>query len=204
MDIPVGVEKVNMKKNIVISILYTVVTTILLGIGYPLLMTALGQVMMKDKANGSLIVHDGKIVGSSLLAQPFTGPGYFHPRPSAAGANGYDATSSGGTNYGPTNQKLVDRVQGGVTTLQSDNPNRPVPIDAVTTSGSGLDPHITLANAEFQVARVAKARGISESEISRLVNETLEPRQIGILGEQRVNVLALNIALDRLYTTKSK
>ena len=127
MDIRVGVERVSMKKNLLISVLYTVVTTIVLGIGYPLVMTGLAQLLMKDKANGSLIVRDGKIAGSKLLAQPFTGPGYFHPRPSAAGTNGYDATSSGGTNFGPTNQKLADRVHGDVTALQSENPTTRYP-----------------------------------------------------------------------------
>lgn len=199
MDIRVGVERVSMKKNLLISVLYTIVTTIVLGIGYPLVMTGLAQLLMKDKANGSLIVRDGKIAGSKLLAQPFTGPGYFHPRPSAAGTNGYDATSSGGTNFGPTNQKLADRVHGDVTALQSEHPNQLIPIDAVTTSGSGLDPHITVANADFQIARVAKARQIPDSEITKLVKEFVETRQFGSLGESRVNVLELNLALDQRF-----
>ncbi len=203
MEIRVGVEKVRMRKNLVISVLYTVVTTVLLGIGYPLLMTGIAQVLMKDKANGSLILRGDKVIGSKLLAQPFTGAEYFHSRPSTAGTNGYDATSSGGTNFGATNQKLVDRVRRDVATLQSEHPNHPIPVDAVTTSGSGLDPHITLANANFQVTRVAKARGVSESEIAKLVTESVEARQLGFLGEPRVNVLELNLSLDRRYPRTS-
>ena len=203
MDIRIGVEKeFSMKKNLVIAVLYTVVTTVLLGIGYPLAVTALAQLMMKEKANGSLIVHGNKVIGSRLLAQPFTGPAYFHPRPSAAGANGYDATSSGATNLGPTNQKLVDRVHGDVTALQAERSGQAIPIDAVTTSGSGLDPDITLANSDFQVARVAKARGVSESEIAKLVKECTETRQLRFLGESRVNVLELNLALDQRVPVK--
>lgn len=203
MEIRVGVERVRMRKNLVISVLYTVVTTALLGIGYPLLITGIAQLLMKDKANGSLILRGDEVIGSRLLAQPFTGPEYFHPRPSAAGTNGYDATSSGGTNFGPTNQKLSDRVHGDVATLQSEHPNQPIPVDAVTTSGSGLDPHITLANADFQVARVAKTRGITDSEITKLVNESVEARQLGFLGEPRVNVLELNLSLDRRYPLRA-
>ena len=203
MDIQVGLPKMSIKKNLVISILYTIVTTVVLGIGYPLLMTGLAQMLMKDKANGSLIVRGDKIIGSKLLAQPFTGPGYFHPRPSAAGTNGYDATSSGGTNFGPTNQKLTDRVHGDVATLQSEKPNHSIPIDAVTTSASGLDPHITVANADFQAARVAKARQIPDSEIAKLVKEFVETRQLGFLGEPRVNVLTLNLALDQRYPVRA-
>ncbi|HKD75370.1 MAG TPA: potassium-transporting ATPase subunit C, partial [Ktedonobacterales bacterium] len=136
-----------MKKNLITAILYTIVTTILLGIGYPLVVTALAQLINKDKANGQLITHNGVVIGSRILAQPFTGPEYFHPRPSAAGTNGYAADNSSGSNYGPTNQKLVDRVAGDVKSLQAENPDKPVPIDMVTASGSGLDPHITPANA---------------------------------------------------------
>jgi len=190
-----------MKKNLIIAILYTVVTTVLLGIAYPLVVTVLAM-PFKDQANGQLISKNGVVVGSRILAQPFTGAGYFHPRPSAAG-NGYDATNSGGTNYGPTNQKLVDRVKGDVATLQAENPGKPVPIDLVTTSASGLDPDITPAAGEFQAPRVAKARGISEDELRALVQQHTEGRQFGFLGEPRVNVLELNLALDEKYPMKN-
>lgn len=191
-----------MKKNLIIAILYTVVTTILLGIVYPLVVTLLAQ-PFKDRANGQLITRNGVVVGSRILAQPFTGAAYFHPRPSAAGTNGYDATNSGGTNYGPTNQKLVDRVKGDVATLQAENPGKPVPIDLVTTSGSGLDPDITPAAAEFQIARVAHARGVPADELRTFVRQHTEDRQFGFLGEPRVNVLELNLALDDKYPQKN-
>lgn len=186
-----------MKKNIITAILMTVVTTILLGIGYPLLVTLLAR-LMPDKANGQLINRSGATVGSRIIAQPFTGAAYFHPRPSAAGS-GYDPTNSGGSNFGPTNQKLIDRVKGDVANLQAENPGKPVPVDLVTTSGSGLDPHVTPAGAQFQIPRVAKARGISEADLNRLVAEHTEGRQFGFLGEPRVNVLELNLALDQKY-----
>ena len=192
-----------MKKNLITSILYTAVMTVLLGIIYPVLITAFAQVYSKDKANGQLITRNGVVIGSRIIAQPFSEPGYFHPRPSAAGSNGYDATNSGATNYGPTNQKLVDRVKADVAALQAENPGKPVPIDLVTTSGSGLDPHITLAGAEFQMPRVAKARGISESDLLKLVQEHTEGRQFGFFGEPRVNVLELNLALDEKYPVKA-
>ncbi len=188
-----------MKRNILTAILMTIVTTILLGLVYPLVVTGVAQVLFHDKANGQLIVQDGKTIGSRVLAQPFSGAGYFHPRASAAGANGYDATSSGGTNYGPTNQKLVDRVKQDVTAAQAENPSRPVPVDYVTTSASGLDPHITPANAEFQAPRVAHERGISAEQAMTLVHAHTEGRQLGVLGEARVNVLELNLDLDRQY-----
>lgn len=191
-----------MKRNFITAILYTAVMTVLLGIIYPLLITAFAQVYSRDKANGQLITRNGVVIGSRIIAQPFSGPGYFHPRPSAAGTNGYDATNSGATNYGPTNQKLVDRVKADVAALQAENPGKPVPIDLVTTSGSGLDPHITPAGTEFQVPRVAKARGISESDLLKLVQEHTEGRQFGFLGEPRVNVLELNLALDERYPQK--
>jgi len=187
-----------MKRNIVTAILMTVVTTILLGIVYPLVVTALAQVLFHDKANGQLIVQDGKAIGSRIIAQPFTGAGYFHPRGSAAG-NGYDAANSGATNFGPTNQKLVDRVKADVAAAQSENPGKPVPADYVTTSASGLDPEITPANAEFQTPRVAKERGISEEQLMALVRQHTEERQFLFLGEARVNVLELNLDLDSKF-----
>lgn len=188
-----------MKKNLITAILYTIVTTVLLGLVYPLVVTGLAQLLFKDKANGQLITKDGKVIGSRILAQPFTGPQYFHPRPSAAGANGYDATNSGGTNWGPTNQKLIDRVKGDVSSLQAENAGKAIPVDLVTASGSGLDPHITPAGAAFQVSRVARTRGISESDLRNLLAQHTEGRQFGFLGEARVNVLELNLALDEKY-----
>jgi potassium-transporting ATPase KdpC subunit len=190
-----------MAKNLITALLMTIVTTVLLGLGYPLLVTGLAH-LWPDKANGQLITQNGVVIGSRILAQPFTGAGYFHPRPSAAG-NGYDATNSGGSNYGPTNQKLIDRVKGDVATLRSENPSEPIPVDLVTTSGSGLDPDITPAAAEFQIPRVAKARGITEADLARLVAEHAEDRQFGFLGEPRVNVLELNLALDNKYPAKT-
>jgi K+-transporting ATPase ATPase C chain len=190
-----------MKKHIITAVLYTVVTTIVLGLGYPLLVTLLAR-LMPDKADGQLISHNGQVIGSRIIAQPFAGAGYFHPRPSAAGNNGYDPTSSGGSNLGPTNQKLVDRVKGDVAALQAENPGTPVPVDLVTTSGSGLDPHITPAGADFQVPRVAKARGLPEADLRKLVAEHTESRQFGFLGEAGVNVLELNLALDEKYPVK--
>lgn len=188
-----------MKKNLVTALLYTVITTILLGIVYPLVITALAQVFFKGKANGQLIARNGVAVGSRILAQPFTGEAYFHPRPSAAGQNGYDATNSGGSNFGPTNHKLIDRVKIDTAVLQAENPGKAVPIDLVTTSASGLDPDITPAGAQFQIPSVARARGISPSDLARLVAEHTEGRTFGFLGEPRVNVLELNLALDERY-----
>src|SRR5579863_3786264 len=147
-----------MKKNLIISILMTIATTILLGIIYPLVVTALAQVLFKDKANGQLIVNNGQVVGSRIIGQAFTGPAYFHPRPSSAG-NGYDAANSNGSQLGPTNHALIDRVKTDVATNQADNPKQPVPVDLVTSSASGLDPDISPASAEFQIARVARERG---------------------------------------------
>jgi K+-transporting ATPase ATPase C chain len=185
-----------MKKNLVISVLYTIVTTILLGVGYPLLVTGLAQVLFPKQANGSLIEQNGKLVGSHLIGQPFTQPGYFWSRPSAAGAAGYDPTASSGSNYGPTNKALIDRVNASVQQLQPTNPGAPIPVDLVTTSGSGLDPHITPAAAEFQVPRVAKERGMTEQDVRAVVAKHTEGRQLGFLGEARVNVLDLNLDLD--------
>ena len=183
-------------KNLRISILMTIATTILLGIIYPLVVTGLAQVLFHHKANGQLIEKNGTAVGSTIIGQGFSSPGYFHSRPSAAG-NGWDAANSAGSNFGPTNQKLIDRVKGDVATAQADNPGTPVPIDLVTTSASGFDPHITPAAAEFQLARIAKDRGITVDQLRALVVKHTEGRQIGFLGEPRVNVLELNLALDR-------
>jgi len=184
-----------MKKNLIISVLMTIATTLLLGVIYPLVITAAAQFTMKDKANGQLIEQNGKLIGSRIIGQPFVGAGYFHSRPSAAG-NGYDPTSSSASNLAPTNQKLIDRVKADVATDQADNPGKPVPIDLVTTSGSGLDPHISPAAADYQVPRIAKARGISEDDLRRLIAQHTEGRQWGFLGEPRVNVLELNLSLD--------
>ena len=184
-----------MKKNLVTAILMTVVTTLLLGIVYPLVVTGLAQLLLHDKANGQLLVRDGKTVGSRIIGQAFVGPSYFHSRPSAAG-NGYDAANSGGTNYGPTNQKLVDRVAGDAKALQAENPNMPVPVDLVTTSASGLDPDISPAAALFQIPRIARERYLSEDAVRQLVGKHTEGRQLGFLGEPRVNVLELNLELN--------
>jgi K+-transporting ATPase ATPase C chain len=183
-------------KNLVTAVLMTIVTTVLLGLIYPLVVTVIAQAIFPNKANGQLIERDGQVIGSRIIGQPFTSPGYFRSRPSAAGANGYDAAGSAGTNYGPTNKKLIDRVEADTEKLQAENPGKPVPVDMVTTSGSGLDPHISPAAAEFQIPRVAKERGMSEDEVRRVVAEFTEGRQFGFLGEPRVNVLALNLALD--------
>src|SRR5215472_259787 len=190
-------------KNLRISILMTIVTTILLGLIYPLVVTGLAQVLFHHKANGQLIEKNGQLVGSTIIGQGFSNPGYFHSRPSAAG-NGWDASNSGGSNFGPTNQKLLDRVKGDVSTAQADNPGTPVPIDLVTTSGSGFDPHITPASAEFQLARIAKERGISVDQLRALVAKHTEGRQLGFLGEVRVNVLELNLDLDEQFPTKKQ
>jgi len=179
------------------AIRFTLVTTVLLGLGYPLLVTAIAGVVFPHKATGSLIMKDGQVIGSELLAQSFTSDRYFHPRPSAAG-NGYDATASGGSNLAQSNAKLVQRVQGDIDKLSAENPGKPVPIDMVTTSGSGLDPDITPDNAYFQARRVAKARGLSEDQVRNLIAANTSGRQLGLLGEPRVNVLALNLALDKL------
>ena len=179
------------------SIRYTIVTTVLLGLGYPLLVTGIAGAIFPRKAAGSLILRDGQVIGSELLAQSFTSEKYFHPRPSAAGS-GYDATASGGSNLAQSNKTLVDRIQGSIDKLSIENPGHPVPIDLVTTSGSGLDPDITPDAAFFQAPRVAKARGISEDRIHQLIEDHIAARQLGVLGEPRVNVLDLNLDLDKL------
>jgi potassium-transporting ATPase KdpC subunit len=185
----------NIIRNLVVAVLMTIVTTVLLGLAYPLVVTALAQAAFPDQANGQLIVRNGRVIGSRLLAQRFLSPSYFHPRPSAAGA-GYDAANSAGSQLGPTNRKLVETVRQNVETARRENPGRPIPIDLVTASASGLDPHISPAAAEFQVPRVARARGISEDSLRGLVREHTEGRQWGFLGEPRINVLELNLALD--------
>jgi len=180
------------------SILFTIVTTVLLGLGYPLVVTGIAAVLFPRQAAGSLIkLNDGTVIGSELLAQSFTSDRYFHPRPSAAG-NGYDATSSGGSNLAQSNKTLVTRIQGDIDKLAAQNPGKPVPIDLVTTSASGLDPDITPDAASFQVPRVAKARNLSEESVRELVEGHITQRQLGLLGEPRVNVLLLNMALDAL------
>ncbi len=184
-----------MKKHFLTSIWMTVVTTVLLGIVYPFVVTGLAQVLFPRQANGDLITANGKIIGSRLIGQPFSSPGYFRSRPSAAG-NGYDAGNSGGSNLGPTNKMLIDRMSGDVQKAQAENSNALVPMDLVTTSGSGLDPHISPEAAAFQVPRIARERGISEAAVSALVANHTEGRQLGFLGEPRVNVLELNLDLD--------
>jgi potassium-transporting ATPase KdpC subunit len=185
-----------MKKNLFTAILMTVATTVLLGIIYPLVVTGIAQVLFPNKANGQLIEANGKVIGSRIIAQAFTAPGYFHPRPSAVG---YDPTTSNGSQMGPTNQKLIDRVKGDTATLHDENPGTPVPIDLVTASASGFDPEITPAAAALQMPRVARARGMSESQLRELISKHTEDRQWGFLGEARVNVLELNLELDNRF-----
>jgi K+-transporting ATPase ATPase C chain len=180
------------------SIRFTIVTTVLLGLGYPLFVTGVAAVIFPHKAAGSLIkLKDGTVVGSELIAQSFTSDKYFHPRPSAAG-NGYDATASGGSNLAQSNKTLVTRIQGDIDKLAAQNPGKPVPIDLVTTSASGLDPDITPDAAFYQASRVAKARNLSEDSVRKLIDQHITSRQLGLLGEPRVNVLDLNLALDGL------
>jgi len=183
----------------VIAVLMTVVTTVLLGVLYPLVVTGLAQALFPDRANGQLIYRDGRLVGSRLIGQPFSSPGYFRARPSAAGPAGYDAAASGGTNLGPTNAALVNAVRARVEAARRENPGVPVPIDLVTSSASGLDPHISPAAAAFQVPRVAHQRGVTEAAIRQLVAAFTTRRDLGFLGEPRVDVLLLNLALDERY-----
>src|SRR5476651_1435106 len=191
----------NIIRNLIAAVLMTVVTTVLFGVVYPLVVTGLAQVLFPDKANGQLIEQNGKVVGSRIIGQGFSSPGYFRSRASAAGT-GWDATSSGGTNLGPTNKKLVDAVKAAVDAAKPENPGVPVPIDLVTSSASGLDPHISPAAAAFQVPRVAKERGVGAEEIQRLVDAHTAGRQLGFLGEAVVNVLELNLDLDARYAMK--
>src|ERR1700683_424565 len=188
-----------MKKNLLISILYTLVTTVILGLGYPLAVTGLAQLIFPKQANGELIEQGGKLVGSHLIGQPFTAAGYFYSRPSAAGTAGYDASNSSGSNLGPTNKALIDRVSASVKQLQPTNPNAAIPADLVTSSGSGLDPDISPASAEFQTPRVVKERGMSEQDVRALIAKHTLGRQLGFLGEARVDVLGLNLDLDAIH-----
>ena len=179
------------------SIRYTLVTTVLLGLAYPLAITGIAGVLFPHQAAGSLILKDGKVIGSSLLGQSFVSERYFHPRPSAAGS-GYDAGNSSGSNLAQSNKVLVTRIQGDIDKLAAANNGKPVPIDLVTTSGSGLDPDISPDSAFYQIPRVAKARNLSEDAVNKLVTAHVTPRDLGVLGEPRVNVLALNLDLDKL------
>src|SRR5215469_4096800 len=187
-----------MKRNFLTAIWFTVVTTLLFGVLYPLAVTGLSQMLFPKQANGQLIERNGKIVGSAIIGQSFTGPGYFHSRPSNAGA-GYDATASSASNLAPTNKVLIDRVKRDVQKAQAENPAAPVPVDLVTASGSGLDPDISPASAEFQIARVASERHINPDEVRGLVRKHTKDRQLSILGEPRVNVLELNLDIDSLH-----
>jgi K+-transporting ATPase ATPase C chain len=191
-----------MRKQFITACLYTLVTTVLLGLGYPLAVTVMAHWLMPAKANGELIRENGVLIGSKLIGQPFTGPGYFNSRPSAAGT-GYDAANSSGSNLGPTNTTLIARVEQSVKFWKSREAkfeNRPtdVPVDLVTASASGLDPDITVAAAEYQVPSVAQMRGLAQSQVEHLLQSHIEQRQFGILGEPRVNVLELNLALDAM------
>ena len=190
-----------MKKHLITAILYTLITAIILGIGYPLAITGLAHVFFPKQAAGELITRNGEVIGSHLIGQTFTGPTYFHSRPSAAGT-GYDAGSSSGSNLGPTSKALIDRTQASVTTEQTGT--TPVPIDLVTASASGLDPDITPAAALYQIPRIARERHLSEATVTNLVQQHATPRQFGLFGEPRVNVLDLNLALDALSTPGAK
>lgn len=190
-----------MLKQLSPALRITVFLTVLTGLIYPAVVTGVCQLLFRNQANGSLVVQNGQVIGSLLLGQNFTRPEYFHPRPSAAGNNGYDPTASGGSNLGPTSQKLYDRVKTAAAQFRKENPDYsgPIPADALTTSGSGLDPDISVANAEAQAARVAKARGMGNSMIDSLIASATHGRDLGFLGEPRVNVLTLNLELDKQF-----
>ena len=190
----------NIMRNLIVAVLMTIVTTVLLGVIYPLTITAVAQVAFPDQANGQLIDRHGTVVGSRILGQAFSSPGYFRSRPSAAGA-GYDAANSGGTQLGPTNKKLIDATAARVAAARQENPGVAVPVDLVTSSASGLDPHLSPAAADFQVPRIARERGISEVEVRQMVRANTAGRQLGFFGEPRVNVLELNLALDAAFPT---
>lgn len=187
-----------MKKNLLIALWFTLVTTVMFGILYPLAITGLAQLFFPGRANGQLINKNGKIVGSRIIGQSFTGPGYFHSRPSNAGS-GYDATASSGSNLGPTNKNLLDRVKGDVEKARADNPQAAIPVDLVTASGSGLDPEISPASVEFQLLRVARERRMREDDVRMMVQKHTRRRDLGFLGEPRVNVLELNLDLDSVH-----
>jgi K+-transporting ATPase ATPase C chain len=186
----------DIKRNLIVAMLMTVVTTVILGLIYPLVVTGIAQVVFPDEANGQLVERDGTVIGSRLIGQGFSSPGYFRSRPSAT-ARPYDAANSGGSQYGPTNKKLIDAVKANVEAVKKENPSVPVPVDLVTTSASGFDPHISPASADFQIPRVARERGMPETDLRQFVQAHTEGRQLGVLGEARVNVLELNLALDR-------
>lgn len=188
----------NLTRNLVSAVLMTLVTTVILGIAYPLVITGIAQVAFPSQANGQLIDRNGTVIGSRLIGQAFAQPQYFHSRPSAT-STPYDAANSGGSNYGPTNKKLIDAVRTNVEAARSENPDVPVPIDLVTTSASGFDPHVTPAAADFQVPRIARERHADEHAIRQLVAQHTEGRTFGFFGEARVNVLELNLALDSLF-----
>jgi potassium-transporting ATPase KdpC subunit len=185
------------------SIRFTLLTTILLGLAYPLFITGVAQFLFPHQANGSLILKNGQVIGSELIGQSFTSDKYFHPRPSAAG-NGYDATASSGSNLAQSNAKLAQRIQADIDKLQKENGGKPVPIDMVTTSASGLDPDITPDNADYQARRIAAARGLSEDAVRRLIAAHTKGRDLGLFGEPRVNVLELNLALDQASAAAAK
>jgi K+-transporting ATPase ATPase C chain len=194
-----------LRKNLLISVWFTLVTTVIFGLVYPLVVTGLSQLLFPGKANGQLIERNGQLLGSRIIGQAFTGSGYFHSRPSAAGSgNGYDSTASSGSNLGPTSKVLLDRVNGDVQKLRAQNPGAPIPVDLVTTSGSGLDPEVSPAAAEFQIPRVARERHVSEVDLRSLVAKHTLGRQFGVLGEPRVNVLDLNLDLDAQHPLSNK
>ena len=188
----------NVVRNLFVSVLMTVVTMLMLGGLYPLAVTAVAQLLFPNQANGQLVERNGAVVGSRLIGQGFSNPRYFRSRPSAT-STPYDAANSGGSNYGPTNKKLIDAVKANVDAARAENPSTPVPVDLVTASASGFDPHISPAAADFQVPRVAHERGISEAQLRELVQSHTEGRTFGFLGEPRVNVLELNLALDDTF-----
>jgi potassium-transporting ATPase KdpC subunit len=190
-----------MKKNLITAFLMTIATTILLGLIYPLVITGLAQLLFHDKANGQILHRNGEAIGSRIIGQPFNSAKYFHSRPSNAG-NGYDAANSGGSNLASTNQKLIDRIQADAKALHAENPSQPIPVDLITTSASGLDPEISPAAAEFQVPRIARERGVAEADVRKLVRAHTAQRDLGLLGEPRVNVLELNLALDDLVARR--
>jgi potassium-transporting ATPase KdpC subunit len=193
----------NFARNLITAVLMTIVTTVILGLLYPLAITGIAQVVFPDQANGQLVEKNGAVVGSRIIGQGFAAPGYFRSRPSATGTP-YDAANSAGSQFGPTNKQLIDAVTANVDAARKENPNAPVPIDLVTASASGFDPHLTPAAADFQVPRVARERGMSEADVRRLVATQTEGRQLGFFGEPRVNVLELNLALDAHAPMKGK